>query len=315
MQIGDQIWMMDNLAYYLPEGTAGGCLTWNEASDDFTKEDLIVDEENVPLEVTDEEYTKLYVDLLSDSSYDWDTKLGGTTVKNQVLMFVYSMLPRYGQEGFNNAMAPYYPVFFDVFLPMLEEYKLERKDTYIANLKAEKAAIPVKHTAEAEALNGGYSRHYGYLYTLEGARNAIPEGWRLPSDEDWKKLEMSIGMLSADLEKMNAWRGPHCGDFLKEGGKAMFEGKMAGCNAYVSGNTEEYIKKGDCAYFWTSEEKEIVNNSENSAEEGVGNHGIVKEGVIRSIAIYSSQIWRGTTRLTNTYRGTTYSVRCVKDIR
>ena len=35
---------------------------------------------------------------------------------------------------------------------------------------------------------------YGYLYSWQGAQEAVPDGWRLPTDDDWKKLEMALGM-------------------------------------------------------------------------------------------------------------------------
>ena len=36
---------------------------------------------------------------------------------------------------------------------------------------------------------------------------------------------------------------------------------------------------------------------------------VVREGIVRQVSIYSSKIWRGTTRID----GVCYSVRCVKD--
>ena len=47
---------------------------------------------------------------------------------------------------------------------------------------------------------------YGRLYDLKGATDACPEGWRLPTDEDWQQLERTLGMSESDVEKMN-WRG------------------------------------------------------------------------------------------------------------
>lgn len=42
---------------------------------------------------------------------------------------------------------------------------------------------------------------YGRLYTHEAAEAACPEGWRLPTDEDWKNLEMTLGMSASDANK------------------------------------------------------------------------------------------------------------------
>jgi uncharacterized protein (TIGR02145 family) len=49
---------------------------------------------------------------------------------------------------------------------------------------------------------------YGYLYTWEAAQAACPEGWHLPTDEEWKKLfedtynaEMLINHYNFDCPK------------------------------------------------------------------------------------------------------------------
>ena len=49
-------------------------------------------------------------------------------------------------------------------------------------------------------------KKYGRLYTYTGAVEACPEGWRLPTDEDWKNLERQMGMSNADANKWD-WRG------------------------------------------------------------------------------------------------------------
>lgn len=47
----------------------------------------------------------------------------------------------------------------------------------------------------------------GRLYTPAGAQAATPDGWRLPTDEDWKQLEMTLGMSRNDADKTEQWRG------------------------------------------------------------------------------------------------------------
>lgn len=39
---------------------------------------------------------------------------------------------------------------------------------------------------------------YGNLVTLKDAIDNAPEGWHVPTDEDWKKLERTLGMKDAD---------------------------------------------------------------------------------------------------------------------
>jgi uncharacterized protein (TIGR02145 family) len=47
---------------------------------------------------------------------------------------------------------------------------------------------------------------YGVLYSWEAARTACPRGWRLPTDEDWKALEMNLGMSRKDVDADYIWR-------------------------------------------------------------------------------------------------------------
>jgi len=141
-------------------------------------------------------------------------------------------------------------------------------------------------------------------------------------------------MSESEVERNNAWRGINAGDYLKEGGISMFEAKLAGCNAYVAEtNGQNYINLKEGGYFWTNEETvtetnghvlptDEGNKDNKEDEEGNGtddsdedeDNGLLREGVYRFVTIYSSQIWRGVTRLDNGNREMTYSVRCVKDI-
>ena len=49
----------------------------------------------------------------------------------------------------------------------------------------------------------------GFLYNyacLVDSRGIVPDGWRVPTDEDWKELERTIGMSASEIEA-TAWRG------------------------------------------------------------------------------------------------------------
>ena len=60
-----------------------------------------------------------------------------------------------------------------------------------------------------------FSEKYGFLYTRQGALEAVPEGWRLPSDEDWKGLEQALGMSRAEADELD-WRGDVSGALMKQ---------------------------------------------------------------------------------------------------
>ena len=50
-----------------------------------------------------------------------------------------------------------------------------------------------------------YWKTFGNVYTYEQAIENCPDGWRLPTDDDWKNLESTLGMSSSELDKLG-WR-------------------------------------------------------------------------------------------------------------
>ncbi len=54
---------------------------------------------------------------------------------------------------------------------------------------------------------------YGVLYNWTAAQQSCPAGWHLPSDAEWKKLEMELGMSKAEVDKYG-YRGTNEGSKL-----------------------------------------------------------------------------------------------------
>lgn len=309
IQIGDQIWMAENLAYYIERGSLSGCYTWDEET---------FESEGGGVALTDEEWYNIAFPLATEMM-EWGAwmLLGNnwTGSRLEMEMMYFPMASLLGLPAISDA-------YTTRLAELVEAAEIEKGEALIPSLALE-------HTETAEEENGHYSEEFGYLYTLDAARAAVPEGWRLPSDEDWMKLEAALGMEQSEIERNNAWRGINAGTYLKEGGASQFEAKLGGCNGYVpSTNSMNYINLDKGGYFWTSEETIIEDNgsvttedstessSENESSESTEEEeetSATREGVVRFVTIYSTKIWRGTTRLYNGYRETTYSVRCVKD--
>ena len=128
----------------------------------------------------------------------------------------------------------------------------------------------------------------GRLYNYYGAMNACPDGWRLPSDEDWWDLEIALGMnpVYAHTDSLE-WRNTAgVGTALKEGGSSGFEAKYGGSR--LPGDL--YHQIGQYARFWCSSEYDEA------------------EGFRRALYIGSTQINRE-----RFDKRTGYSVRCVKE--
>ena len=76
----------------------------------------------------------------------------------------------------------------------------------------------------------------GSLYTWEAAKKACPDGWHLPSDDEWLELIEYLGGESV------------AGKQLREGGGSGFEAILAG-HRTVDG---DYVDMGLMADFWTA---------------------------------------------------------------
>jgi uncharacterized protein (TIGR02145 family) len=103
---------------------------------------------------------------------------------------------------------------------------------------------------------------YGRLYTWEAAQHVCPEGWHLPSDEEWMVLEQSIG-LKEKAAKKTGLRGKVEGNVLKDTIQGLWSSQEKihynanGFNALPGGyslNEKKSVEKEESAIFWTSTE-------------------------------------------------------------
>jgi len=73
-----------------------------------------------------------------------------------------------------------------------------------------------------------YGRLYNW-YAASDGRNIAPEGWHVPTDADWKKLEMYLGMSQSEADA-GSWRGTDEGGKLKEAGEDHWTSPNTGAN-------------------------------------------------------------------------------------
>jgi len=98
---------------------------------------------------------------------------------------------------------------------------------------------------------------FGYLYDWETARKGCPKGWHLPSDNEWKTLEMYLGMSQSAVNKRE-WRGNDEGRKLKS--KTGWNCKSNGIDKFDfsalpggSHNYDDYFFGiDDYGYWWSS---------------------------------------------------------------
>lgn len=229
----------------LPLASADGCVTWDEKQD-IDPDSLVVDTANIVVVISDEKYKEIYDGVVNDPGHDWPTEVGTDSLQFH-LMFNNFYGEMFTQEQFTNVFVndPVMAPFGKLLLERLEVQRLVERQDYIDRLTEYKKQIPLKHYAAAEKANGGYVAENGFLYTYEGALKAVPKegGWRLPSDADWKKLEMTLGMPASEVDNMEAWRGQTLGDALKAGGATGFNALFSGCNGYQRTQEDLFIKK------------------------------------------------------------------------
>jgi len=117
---------------------------------------------------------------------------------------------------------------------------------------------------------------YGALYNwyaVSDSRNIAPEGWHVPTDAEWKELEMYLGMSQSDVDGV-VWRGTNQGSKLagnarlwhdgdldnnSEFGSSDFTALPGGCRNYDGyyGHNDSYKvdnPTGFTSLFWTATE-------------------------------------------------------------
>lgn len=106
---------------------------------------------------------------------------------------------------------------------------------------------------------------YGALYNWSAAQNACPAGWHLPSDEEWKQLEKSLGMSTSEAGATGWRRTGQVGKKLKTvtgwknsgtapgSNESRFMAKAAGQRMDSYGIS--YGEPGTDCDFWTSTAK------------------------------------------------------------
>ena len=93
-----------------------------------------------------------------------------------------------------------------------------------------------------------YLKTHGYLYTWETATKACPEGWRLPSMQDWWFLSNFLGGDEVSGGKLKqtgttSWESPNTGATNSSGFTALSSGRSGD-------KAMEHI--GKTTFFWTN---------------------------------------------------------------
>jgi uncharacterized protein (TIGR02145 family) len=108
-----------------------------------------------------------------------------------------------------------------------------------------------------------YGRLYNW-YAVDDGRNIAPAGWHVPTDDDWKELEMYLGMSQSQAD-LTGWRGTDEGGQMKEAGTSHWISPNTGATnssdftalpggfRNVNGSFNNLVYS---AYFWSSTEND-----------------------------------------------------------
>ena len=91
-----------------------------------------------------------------------------------------------------------------------------RNGAYITKIQTDTAQWK-KDTTGAYCIYDNNATAPGLLYNwyaVNNSNNIAPYGWHVPTDAEWKELEMHLGMSATDAQKTN-WRGTDEGEKLK----------------------------------------------------------------------------------------------------
>lgn len=93
-------------------------------------------------------------------------------------------------------------------------------------------------------------RRYGRLYTWAAASRAcdtLGDGWRLPTDDQWRQLAARYGGVSDD--SIDKGQGAF---------RALLSGGTSGFNAVLGGNRSDgqYARLGAHGFYWTASEND-----------------------------------------------------------
>lgn len=136
---------------------------------------------------------------------------------------------------------------------------------------------------------------YGRLYTWDAALQAVPVGFHLPTDAEWKQLEVNLGMSITEADGIS-FRGTNQGTLLKAKSNWADDGNGTNENGFSAlpggfrSNAGSYLGIYWQGYWWSATESDKSNSW------------------IRIMTNNNNKIGRNIS-----FKGDAYSVRCVKN--
>lgn len=299
IQIGEQEWLAENFRYSLPLGPIDGCLTY---------EGNIPDSSNIPDVLLKDRplFRAKIIEAMPDIE-EYKFVPGEGIVYTNEFGQLWMFWDMYNLYNFDISRPERCVPFADASENILKFFSRTPEDivkanSFISKLKSimnstPELKEPVLKKLVEEARDSVYIDKYGYLYSYASLAKIVPEGWRIPTDSDWLKLELALGMSEEEAKNEDTWRGRNQGAILSPiDGSIPFNVKYTGVR--IPGRFPDGVNnwkyKGYRAYFWTS------SSVENKDKTYV---------YYRALEKSNKGIYRGTSEIINNY----YSLRLIKE--
>lgn len=267
--IGNQEWMAENLRYRIPNGSLGGCYTFGEVL--INPAQLQVDK-------------PMFKDSVNKAIANGEiVDPPGLPEAQRPIYIINRYINLYTVSQLMDRLIPY-PDVTKVLNRINENLKVPAA--------VKQAAI---NLTQAESSNGNYSKIYGLLYTYDAAMNAAPDGWRIPTDEDWMELEKTMGMPVSSLNQLEQWRGNVSNRFIANSDNSVgFNALLGGGKLYgVFMYGTSFLNKEVNGYYWSSSEYKANDST--------------TFGITRNFMMKRNGVWRGTTK-----KESAYHIKCIK---
>jgi len=126
------------------------------------------------------------------------------------------------------------------------------KQTWMSQNLNYKTTTGICYSYEGDSTN---ANKYGMYYSYTAMQTASPKGWHVPSDEEWRQMEIAGGIPADQAAGKGGWNGDDISNFITGG--------STGFNVLYSGErrSTKTIYAGERAYFWTTAEPEVQGQS------------------------------------------------------
>jgi uncharacterized protein (TIGR02145 family) len=142
-----------------------------------------------------------------------------------------------------------------------------------------------------------YGRLYNW-YAVDDSRNIAPKGWHVPSDEEWKQLEMFLGMSQAQADAYDYRGTTECGKLKDTGATYWAPPNKGGTNESGFSGLPGGYRYGSGGYDYVGYSASFWSSTENGSS----------YALFRCLGYNSSGV-----RRYGNYKRSGFSVRCIRD--